>query len=369
MIGDRLWATVLLVAFLVVRGSAQQTNSAPPAMAPPKVACAAPSWDFGRAANSSTVEHVFELANEGGAELQIQKVSTGCGCTAARAGADRVGSGGKTQVSVSLSLAGRTGRQRKSIYVHTNDPERPILMLEMSGEALGGTGGQAASDPAVARDGRPHVTPERIDFGRVKADAASEAEIVLMGASSNDAVKVEGIETGTASLVAKVESGKAGECRVALRLSPGAELGAWSSTVTIRTAHPVLRDVTVPVAWKAEGDLQAIPEEVVVIARPGATNAVVRYVAVRSRTGKPVAPSGVSCDDPNVKAEASPLPGGKGILVKASGILAPVNRASPSIVVRTADGVRLTVPIVAVAFPDGNPMQPASGAPLDTRQK
>lgn len=124
--------------------------------------------------------------------------------------------------------------------------------------------------------------------------------------------------------------------------------------------------MAVPVTWKAEGDLYAIPEEITVAAAPGATNAVVRYVAVRSRSGKPVAPSGVSCDDADVKAEATPMAGGKGILVKASGIVAPANRASPSIVVRTADGVRLAVPIVAVASPDGNPAQPA-GTPSHIR--
>lgn len=367
---------LLLVSALSIPTLAQQAG--PAAVAPaPRAVCEAPSWDFGRASNTNTVEHVFELANEGGAELQIQKVYAGCGCTAAQTGADHVGPGGKTQVSVRLNLAGRTGSQRKSVYVHTNDPLQPVLRLELSGEALGTAGGGGALDAMAVGvwDGKARVRPERVDFGRVKADAISEAEITLRGTSLSDIVKVEEIETGTTNLVAKEEPGKAGECRVVLRLLPGFDIGPDTATVVIRTSHPVLKTVAVPVTWKAEGDLYAMPEEITVVGVLAPPNAaapselvperlrdsapqlqatcdkvgVTRFAAVRSRSGKAVHLADIVCADANVKIEASPMPDGKGALLRVSGIVGTVNGSNRSITVRSADGVRLRVPIRVVA--------------------
>jgi len=346
--GRLLRAVVLLVALSIIHVRAQQTKPSPPPVPTPRAACAKPFWDFGRVSNTNAVEHVFELANEGSTELQIQKVYAGCGCTATRVGSDRVDPGGKTQVTVRFDLTGRTGSQRKSIYVNTNDPVMPVLRFELAGEALGTTGANGAADMVTMDpwEGKARARPDRVDFGRVKSDAVTEGEIILRGASSNDAVKVAGIETGTANLAVRAEE-TGGVCRVVLRLSPGNDLGAGAASVVIHTSHPVLKTVTVPVTWKAEGDLNAIPEEITVAAKPGATNTAVRYVAIRSMSGKPVRLADVSCDGPGVKAEVSPLPGGKGVLVKVSCVVA-AGMVDRIVTAWSEDGVRLRIRIRVV---------------------
>ena len=135
-----LMALMMLVTGIVNSAQAQQVGVPLLPAATPKAVCAVPVWDFGRVSNTSRVEHVFELANAGLAPLQIQRVATGCGCTAAQTGADHIEPGGKTQVTVRFNPAGRTGMQRKGVYVHTNDPEMPVLHLELIGEAFGTSG-------------------------------------------------------------------------------------------------------------------------------------------------------------------------------------------------------------------------------------
>ena len=325
-------------------------SSIPPGAAP-KAACAAPSWDFGTEANTNRVEHAFELTNEGSAPLQIQRVFAGCGCAAVRTGADNVEPGGKTQVTVTFNLAGRTGEQRKSVYVHTNDPEKPILHLEVKGQAIGSLGTNGVSDLVNVGvwNGKARVMPERVDLGRVRADAVSEGEILLRGNSSNDVVAVEGVKTGLSNLTARVEESN-GTSRVVLRLLSSSELGPGSATVSIRTSHPVLKTVIVPVKWKAEGDIYATPEDITVTAGYMMTNTAVRHVAIRSRKGTPFRLDAVSSDQAGVLIHPTPLPGGKGFLLQINGLLPDTNAAVREITVRGGDGFRLSIPIRTVVF-------------------
>ena len=346
-----IWRAFLLgtVLALVLQRS-DAANSIPV----PQLVCTNEFWDFGRQPNTNCVEHVFELANEGTAELKITRVHTTCGCTAARTGTDRVAPGGKTAVTVQFNLAGRTGAQHKSIYIDSNDPQNPIVRLEVTGEAVGTAGNHGAGTVTVnAWDGRARVQPGRVDFGRVKAGAITEGEILLRGTSSNDVVTVVDIVTGNTGLTTRVERG-AGECRVVLRLAPGVDLGPGAATVAIRTSHPDLKTVNVPVTWLAEGDLYAIPEEVTVVAVSGLTHAATRYVAIRSRSGKSFRLAAVDVGPHGGMVELSALSGGTGVLLKLSGLTAVTNGISRSIAVRVDDGFGLTIPIkTVVALAEG----------------
>lgn len=310
----------------------------------PSVKCLSPSWDFGRLANTQSVEHVFELLNEGSAPLRILQVRAGCGCTTAKTGSDQVEPRGTTQVTVTFNLAGRSGDQRKVVYVHTNDPETPIVQLEMKGEALGTTGSNAGGEllNVGVVSGAAQVSPKILSLGRIKMDEPSETMITLNGTSSNDVVTVATVDTGTLDLTARVETSN-GVCRVLLCFRSSKTLGPGSALVSIQTTHPILKTVTVPVTWQTEGDLYPIPETITLVARSNATDTVTRYVTIRSHSGKPVNIGEITCDNPTVKTAIDQLAGGKGVQVQVSGITAAPGH---SLTIRTTDGVSLKVPII-----------------------
>jgi hypothetical protein len=142
-------------------------------------------------------------------------------------------------------------------------------------------------------------------------------------------------------------------------LKPERELGMGSATVTLRTTHPILRTVSVPVTWEASGDLYAIPEAVVLIGRDGADAAAEaaggvapagpsRSVAVRSRSGRPFGLSQVEAGGPDIRVTSTPLSEGKGFLLGLSGLTASTNAAPRALRIRTDDGTVLTVPIRVV---------------------
>ena len=82
---------------------AQSTNE-------PKIACAAPNYDFGKVGNTAQVEHVFLVANEGAAPLVINSLDSGCGCTVAKSGTNSIAPGSNTEVTVRFDTANRTGK-------------------------------------------------------------------------------------------------------------------------------------------------------------------------------------------------------------------------------------------------------------------
>lgn len=101
------------------------------ACAAPRISCEDPLHDCGTVTNSNVVNHTFNIRNEGDSVLVIESVRTGCGCLASSLQRNRLEPGESVPLAAELSLKGRTGRQDKSIYLHSNDPVTPILRLSM----------------------------------------------------------------------------------------------------------------------------------------------------------------------------------------------------------------------------------------------
>jgi hypothetical protein len=119
----------------------------------PRIACAAPNYDFGKMCNTALVTHIFLLANEGTAPLAITSLNSGCGCTVAKSSVTAVGPGSNTEVTVKFDTANRTGPQRKSIYVQSNDRRTPTLRLELTGDLFGSPVLVRPFTPVVAGSG------------------------------------------------------------------------------------------------------------------------------------------------------------------------------------------------------------------------
>jgi hypothetical protein len=99
----------------------------------PKVATQQLEYDFGSVEQGTLVEHTFVISNTGGDALKIRNVSASCGCTAAKPEKSELAPGESTNINVQFNTKGRSGKQRKSVYVDTNDPEHSRLELKIYG--------------------------------------------------------------------------------------------------------------------------------------------------------------------------------------------------------------------------------------------
>ena len=102
----------------------------------PKIAFQESSFDFGNIAEGEIVEHDFEIYNNGGDVLIINHVRASCGCTAVKPDKSHLKPGEGTTIKVSFNSTNRKGKQSKSVYVLTNDPETPEVRLSFTANII-----------------------------------------------------------------------------------------------------------------------------------------------------------------------------------------------------------------------------------------
>lgn len=133
------------------------------AFAAPKLTVNDATFDFGEIYQGDKVPHVFEFTNQGDDPLVIDRVRSSCGCTAVLVSEKNIPPGGKGELKANFDSARFRGAVSKTIYLYSNDPDRPTMQLHLKGNVL----------EIVA------VEPAQINFGRVDAEEPVSTEVVL----------------------------------------------------------------------------------------------------------------------------------------------------------------------------------------------
>ena len=80
--------------------------------------------DFGSLPQNEKVVHEFSILNTGTEELEIRRISTSCGCTAALTSDRSVPPGGTTTLKVTLETRKYRGAIERSVSIASNDSRR-----------------------------------------------------------------------------------------------------------------------------------------------------------------------------------------------------------------------------------------------------
>jgi TolB-like protein len=115
------------------------------------------SYDFGLIPFSDEVRHAFKLKNTGESPLSIGRIQTSCACLIARLEGTVIRPGGEAELSVEFDPHGLRHRQRRTIWIHSNDPNNPHWPVDISAVIL-----EARSVGA----GLENVVPDPLDAGR-----------------------------------------------------------------------------------------------------------------------------------------------------------------------------------------------------------
>lgn len=89
-------------------------------------------YDFGDIAKGSEGVHTFVLTNSGSEPLIISRCEKTCGCTMPTCNPDPITAGKTSEVVVTYDTQ-RVGPFNKTVKVHTNDPDRPVIHLRIKG--------------------------------------------------------------------------------------------------------------------------------------------------------------------------------------------------------------------------------------------
>lgn len=87
------------------------------------------SCDLGSAVEGEVIEHFFPFRNTGDGPLAILNVRASCGCTMSGTTADTIGVGDTAAIFAQFNSSGKRGRINKSIFVSTNAPDSPDVVL------------------------------------------------------------------------------------------------------------------------------------------------------------------------------------------------------------------------------------------------
>ncbi|HEY2944819.1 MAG TPA: DUF1573 domain-containing protein [Vicinamibacteria bacterium] len=108
-----------------------KAEGAKPAVAGPHIAVEPPSFDFGKAVQSKTLQKEFSIRNLGDADLVLDSVTTSCGCTVAEGYSKVVKPGASTRLLVSLQTRTTSGKLQKSVLIKSNDPAKGLYELKL----------------------------------------------------------------------------------------------------------------------------------------------------------------------------------------------------------------------------------------------
>ena len=94
------------------------------------------SWNFGEIKAGQIVRHNFVMKNASKNTLNILEVRTSCGCTGSKIQKNTLLSGESTILEVQFNSKGYAGPAEKSIYVQTDNLDKPLLTFIIKAEVI-----------------------------------------------------------------------------------------------------------------------------------------------------------------------------------------------------------------------------------------
>ena len=326
----------LLLSGLIVLVIPPGGFSQPTPEAAPHITFTETAHDGGTVWEGEKASHVFKFKNTGDLLLRVEKVRTSCGCTAALISKEEIAPGEEGEIKTEFNTSRYRGKQKKYIYVNTNDPLRPTVQLEFSVEVK--TAGT--------------ISPSSINFRKVTRGQKVSQSVRFT--PEEGSLKVIKIETQPEFFQGRIIGGKTVEggveapVEIEVTLSPDTPIGHYSGSLTIHTDHPKFPKSQCSLTAVVEGLVQYSPRTVF-FNQNEQENRTKKSVRL-TKGGKPdLEILGIETTLPQFQTELIPIKPGSEYEVS----IQPAPAASPSqlrgnIIVRTnqAEEKEIKIPLV-----------------------
>jgi len=218
----------------------------------PKIVAVEPVRDVGKVAKGEKVEVVFELRNDGDAELTLTDVRPACGCTVAKFDA-KIAPGASGKVHAAVDTADFAGPIAKTIAVLSNDAATPRLTLTIKADVQQ----LVYTHPGFARFNYVQSQESIVLRQTLWADALPDFK-VLSVESPYEFVRVSFHEAKAEERRAEVTSGSR-QWIVETAIQPDAEVGALREFLVVKTNHPKQKEVRIPITGFVRPILSVTP--------------------------------------------------------------------------------------------------------------
>jgi hypothetical protein len=143
---------------------------------PPAIRVEPDSLDLGVMNQFEEQKHQVTIWNDGGSLLKIERIETGCGCTATDVKSRELAPGDQTSLQIIFNSQKFGGPITKSVKIHTNDPVKPTteVVLQVHVRA-----------PVKVEPGN-----RQIGYGKVRVGHTKKDEVWLSTKESIDRLEV-----------------------------------------------------------------------------------------------------------------------------------------------------------------------------------
>jgi hypothetical protein len=104
----------------------------------PRIAAEPTVFDFGKVLTQKTLHKDFVLRNFGTEDLDIERVSTTCGCTVAEEPPKLIKPGQSAVLKIKFETRTYSGRVERKILIQSNDPVKNPLELKIQATVVAG---------------------------------------------------------------------------------------------------------------------------------------------------------------------------------------------------------------------------------------
>jgi hypothetical protein len=209
-------------------------------------------FNFGTVSEGQIVEHEFKFRNSGNADLQILRVVSTCGCTAAVANDSAVPPGVENSIKVSFDSSGFSGKVAKQVRVYTTDLSNKEITLTLEGQV----------------ERLVKIIPAKIDFGKVVAGIDVEAKELEVRTKSSTNKKLKSLKSFSKYLKitqkpSRHDASSAEDVTPFLiELDPKAPFGAFRDRLLVEFSDSKAGSViNVPVLAQIEGPILIEPKQ------------------------------------------------------------------------------------------------------------
>lgn len=297
--------------------------------------CLEPVCHFGTLGPEQTVKHTFVLTNASDRAVVVSAVRAGCGCLTATLATNTVAAGGTVELASAMSLAGRKGGQRKTIYVESGAPGGP-LRLEFEGTVL----------PPI------DVMPEGVHFGTLAETGEAERE-VMIASTGTGTFQIRSVVSSSSQYSAEAQTVEAGKrYRLRIKSIGPRNRGTCTASIRVDTDHPAMPVLMVPVTVFVAGEVVAAPSSLMLIESAVTNVARTYYIHVYSPGKKAFKVDSVKAPGEGVESRVMPVaPDRYRIEVKFPAAVRAFNGTSLCIKTDMESAGEIQVPLRVVAQP------------------
>jgi hypothetical protein len=197
----------------------------------PKIVVDKLIYNFGVIGQQTTVRHQFLIKNQGEADLHIHNIKPSCDCMAELTGDLIISVGSERILNVMFDTRKSLGMQSRSVEILSNDPETPLLKLEVVGK--------------VAKDYA--VIPGSLHFKNiVKGQSASKH--LLLRQFSDVELNVQKIDASASWMsLSWVESKADKGITIKVAIDENAPVGRYMEVISIYFEQGVKQIIDVPI--------------------------------------------------------------------------------------------------------------------------